>query len=157
MLAWRRMLERGASRTLFHSPVTCINNIFNTFLKGNHSPVPTLRALWKGLFSRMRTTTRIMLRWDTASHTPVDSELVGIGRLRRQTACGLTHGSTRSGVHLNQASRHNYGLWALPQPHSDTPMVDGPITCPDPTRGGLVLESQMHYKSHSSKVHKGPF
>src|SRR4051812_32065948 len=40
MLAWRRMLERGASRTLFHSPVTCINNIFNTFLKGNHSPVP---------------------------------------------------------------------------------------------------------------------
>jgi hypothetical protein len=39
------MLERGASRTLFQSPDTCINNIFNAFLKGNHSPVPTLRAL----------------------------------------------------------------------------------------------------------------
>jgi hypothetical protein len=49
-------------------------------------------------------------------------------------------------VHRNQASRHNYGLRALPQPHSDAPMVDGPVTCPDPTYGGLVLESQMHYK-----------
>ena len=97
-LAWRRMLERGASRTLFHSPDTCKNNTFNTFLKGNHSLVPTLRALWKGLFFRMRTITRIMLYWDTASRTPVNSELVRIGRLRRQTVCGPTHGLTRSGA-----------------------------------------------------------
>ena len=60
-------------------------------------------------------------------------------------------------VHLNQASRHNYGLRALSQPCSDAPMVDGPVTCPDPKCGGLVLESQMHYKNHSSRVHKGPF
>jgi hypothetical protein len=60
-------------------------------------------------------------------------------------------------VHLNQASRHNYGLRALAQPRSDAPMVDGPVTCPDPNCGGLVLESQMHYKNHSSRVHKGPF
>jgi hypothetical protein len=60
-------------------------------------------------------------------------------------------------VHLNQASRHNYGLRALSPPHSDAPMVDGPVTCPDPKCCGLVLESQMHYKNHSSRVHKGPF
>jgi len=28
-------------------------------------------------------------------------------------------------VHLNQASRHDYGLRGLPQPHSETPTEDG--------------------------------
>ena len=60
-------------------------------------------------------------------------------------------------VHLNQASRHDYGLRGLPQPHSETPTDDAPIICPVPTCDGLVLQSQMHYMNHSAKVHKGPF
>jgi hypothetical protein len=34
---------------------------------------------------------------------------------------------------------------------------DGPIICPEPACNGLVLQGQMHYMSHSAKVHKGPF
>jgi hypothetical protein len=60
-------------------------------------------------------------------------------------------------IHLNQASRHDYGLRGLPQPPSEKATDDGPIICPEPACGGLVLESQMHYMSHSAKVHKGPF
>jgi len=60
-------------------------------------------------------------------------------------------------VHLNQASRHDYGLRGLPQPHSETPTEDRPIICPVPICDGLVLQSQMHYMNHSAKVHKGPF
>ena len=61
MLVWRRISERGASRTLSHLPDTCTSNIFSTFLLGSRSTVPTLRALWTGLFFRMPTTTRTML------------------------------------------------------------------------------------------------
>jgi hypothetical protein len=60
-------------------------------------------------------------------------------------------------THLNQASRHDYGLRDLPQPPSDTVTEDGPIICPEPACNGLVLQGQMHYMSHSAKVHKGPF
>ena len=35
-------------------------------------------------------------------------------------------------VHLNQASRHHYGLRGLAQPHSESPPEDGPIISPDP-------------------------
>ena len=56
-------------------------------------------------------------------------------------------------IHLNQASRHNYGLRGLPGAHIE----DGPVTCPVPRCKGLVLENQMHYMNHSSRVHKGPF
>jgi hypothetical protein len=31
------------------------------------------------------------------------------------------------------------------------------IVCPDPAYRGLVLQGENHYKSHSAKVHKGPF
>jgi Protein of unknown function (DUF3435) len=58
-------------------------------------------------------------------------------------------------IHLNQASRHDYGLRGLPQPPTVT--EDGPIICPEPACNGLVLQGQMHYMSHSAKVHKGPF
>ena len=60
-------------------------------------------------------------------------------------------------VHLNQASRHDYGLRGLAQPHSESPPEDGPIICPDPGCDDLVLRGQMHYKNHSARVHKGPF
>ena len=60
-------------------------------------------------------------------------------------------------IHLNQASRHDYGLRGLPQPPSDTAIEDGPIICPEPACNGLVLQDQMHYMSHSARVHKGPF
>jgi hypothetical protein len=60
-------------------------------------------------------------------------------------------------VHLNQASRHNYGLRGLPKASSRASIEDGPVTCPEPRCGGLVLENQMHYMNHSSKVHNGPF
>jgi hypothetical protein len=60
-------------------------------------------------------------------------------------------------VHLNQASRHDYGLRGLAQPHSESPPEDGPIICPDPGCDGLVLRGQMHYQNHSARVHKGPF
>ena len=59
-------------------------------------------------------------------------------------------------IHLNQASRHDYGLRSLPQPPSDT-VTDRPIIYPEPACNGLVLQGQMHYMSHSAKVHKGPF
>ena len=49
-------------------------------------------------------------------------------------------------VHLNQSSRHDYGLRGLPLPHSKT--EDGPIICPVPRCGGLVLYSHMHYMNH---------
>jgi hypothetical protein len=60
-------------------------------------------------------------------------------------------------VHLNQASRHDYGLRGLSKPHSDTPTEDGPIICPVPACGGLVLEGHMQYMNHSARVHNGPF
>jgi hypothetical protein len=60
-------------------------------------------------------------------------------------------------IHLKQASRHNYGLRDLPYAYSHTPIEDRPVTCPVPRCGGLVLENQMHYMNHSSKIHKGPF
>jgi hypothetical protein len=60
-------------------------------------------------------------------------------------------------VHLNQASRHDHGLRGLRQPHSMVPIWDGPIVCPIPDCGGLILDSQMHYQSHAARVHKGPF
>jgi hypothetical protein len=60
-------------------------------------------------------------------------------------------------VHLNLASRHDYGLRGLPQPPSDTVTEDGPIICPEPACNRLVLQGQMHYMNHSAKVHKGPF
>jgi hypothetical protein len=60
-------------------------------------------------------------------------------------------------IHLNQASRHDYGLRGLPQPHSETPTEDGPIISPVPSCDGLVLQSQMQYMNHSARVHKGPF
>jgi hypothetical protein len=58
-------------------------------------------------------------------------------------------------IHLNQASRHDYGLRDLPQPPSDTVIEDGPIICPESACNGLILQGQMHYMS--AKVHKGPF
>jgi hypothetical protein len=60
-------------------------------------------------------------------------------------------------VHLNQASRHDYGLRGLAQPRSESPPEDGLIICPDPGCDGLVLRDQMHYQNHSARVHKGPF
>ena len=60
-------------------------------------------------------------------------------------------------VHLNQASRHDYGLRGLHHPQSDPPTEHKPIVCPVPACGGLVLHGDMHYKNHSAKVHKGPF
>jgi hypothetical protein len=56
-------------------------------------------------------------------------------------------------IHLNQASRHDYGLRGLPQPPTAT--EDGPIICPEPACNGLVLQGQMHCMSHSAKVHEG--
>jgi hypothetical protein len=60
-------------------------------------------------------------------------------------------------VHLNQASRHDYGLRGLHQPDSDPLTEQKPIVCPVPACRGLVLRGENHYKSHSVKVHKGPF
>jgi hypothetical protein len=60
-------------------------------------------------------------------------------------------------VHLNQASRHDYGLRGLAQSHSESPSEDGPIICPVPVCDGLVLRGQRHYQNHSVRVHKGPF
>ena len=60
-------------------------------------------------------------------------------------------------VHLNQASRHGYGLRGLHQPDSDPPTEQKPIVCPVPACRGLVLQGENHYKSHSARVHKGPF
>jgi hypothetical protein len=60
-------------------------------------------------------------------------------------------------IHLNQASRHNYGLRGLPQLPPEKATDNGPIVCPEPACGGLILKSKMHYMSHSAKVHKGPF
>jgi hypothetical protein len=60
-------------------------------------------------------------------------------------------------VHLNQASRHGYGLRGLHQPDSDPPTEQKPIVCPVPVCRGLVLQGENHYKSHSARVHKGPF
>jgi hypothetical protein len=60
-------------------------------------------------------------------------------------------------IHLNQASRHDYGLRGLHQPDPDLSTEQKPIVCPVPTCGGLVLQGENHYKSHSAKVYKGPF
>jgi hypothetical protein len=60
-------------------------------------------------------------------------------------------------IHLNQASRHDYSLRGLAQPRTDRPTEDGPIVCPVPACGGLVLQGHKHYKNHAAKVHKGPF
>ena len=60
-------------------------------------------------------------------------------------------------LHLNQASCHNYGLRGLPRAHSHAPIEDGPVTCPEPRCGVLVLENQIQYMNYSSKVHNGPF
>ena len=60
-------------------------------------------------------------------------------------------------AHLNQASRHDYGLRGLHQPDSDLSTEQKPIVCPVPACGGSVLQGENHYKSHSAKVHKGPF
>jgi hypothetical protein len=46
-------------------------------------------------------------------------------------------------IHLNQASRHDYGLRGLPQPPSDTVTENGPIICPEPACNGLVLQGQI--------------
>jgi Protein of unknown function (DUF3435) len=59
-------------------------------------------------------------------------------------------------VHLNQASDHDYGLRGL-RPDSDLSTEQKPIVCPVPACGGLVLQGENHYKSHSARVHKGPF
>jgi hypothetical protein len=56
-------------------------------------------------------------------------------------------------IHLNQASRHDYGLRGLHQPLTE----QKPIVCPVPACRGLILQGENHYKSHSAKVHKGPF
>jgi len=58
-------------------------------------------------------------------------------------------------VHLNQASRHDYGLRGLPPSYSK--VEEGPIICPVPRCGGLVLDSHMQYMNHSARVHNGPF
>jgi hypothetical protein len=42
-------------------------------------------------------------------------------------------------VHLNQASRHDYGLRGLYQPDSEPPTEQKPIVCPVPACHGLVL------------------
>src|SRR3954452_14720617 len=81
MLVLPRPLGPGALRTHSHSPGTWSTNIFNTFRKGSHSPVPTLHALWTGFFFRMRIITKIMLYWDTVLHTLVDQESLEVGRV----------------------------------------------------------------------------
>jgi hypothetical protein len=50
-------------------------------------------------------------------------------------------------VHLNQASRHDYGLRGLPQPHSKTPTDDGPIICPVPTCDGCPPKPNALHES----------
>ena len=87
---------------------------------------------------------------------------LGIGRLRRQTACGPTHGSTRSGV----MSSEFIGI----RPHATTTAF-GPCLNLTPMRPWLTDRSPIQIlpvvgwfwrvkciiKNRSSKVHKGPF
>ena len=72
----RSPCEVTVSLTLSHSPGMWTSSIFNTFPKSRHSIVPTLLALWKGLFSRMQIISRITLCRNTASRILVDLELL---------------------------------------------------------------------------------
>ena len=49
-------------------------------------------------------------------------------------------------IHLNQASRHDYGLRGLVLRDTIMPTEDGPIICLVPACGGLVLQGRNHYK-----------
>ena|ERR1700733_12859428 len=60
-------------------------------------------------------------------------------------------------IHLKKTSRHDYGLRSLAQPHTDAPTEDGPIICPDPAHGGLVLQGRNHYKNQLSEGTQGAF
>jgi Protein of unknown function (DUF3435) len=72
----RSPCEVTVSLILSHSPGTWTSSIFSTFPKSRHSIVPTLLALWEGLFSRMQIISRITLCRDTASRILVDLELL---------------------------------------------------------------------------------
>lgn len=59
-------------------------------------------------------------------------------------------------VHLNQASRHNYGLRGLLQPLSDALSLTDWSPAQFPPVVGWLWRVQMHYMDQSSKVRKEP-